>query len=325
MHYQNKTIYAICFLIILSLVTAEVSAQEEKKKEKKEKGLPHGTAVMWESVNIEARDLIAGPGGEDMRPDVSRIEFIEEEKGGYNKKYRIKDAAGRVWVAKAGREAQPETAAVRLLWGLGYKTEINYLVPKLTIPGHGDFENIRLEARPKDVERMGRWSWEDNPFKNSDQLQGLKIIMAMFNNWDIRDGNNVILQKGDEHYYAVSDLGATFGKVGSNNLPVFWRLGRSIGKPESYSESDFIKEIESGRIEFSFKGRGRKIFEDITVSHGRWTADLMMKLSDKQIEDAFRAANYPDGEIKILAEAVKAKITALDRATRQGAVGTSSF
>ncbi len=323
MNNRLRTFRALFFLIVLSLLTSGAFAQ--KKKKKASKPTPHGTAMMWERVSIETRDLIVGPGGEGMRPDLSRIEFIEEEKGGYNKKYRIKDGSGRIWVAKPGREAQPETSAVRLLWGLGYKTEINYLLPTLTIPSIGPLENVRLEARPEDVKRMGRWMWDDNPFKGTNELQGLKIIMAMFNNWDIRDGNNVILQKGDEHYYAISDLGATFGKVGSNNLPIFWRVGRSIGKPEGYSESEFIDEIESGRIEFSFKGRGRKIFDDITVAHGRWTADLMMKLSDKQIEDAFRAANYSEGETKTLAQAVKARITALDRATRQGVVGTTSF
>jgi hypothetical protein len=50
-----------------------------------------------------------------MKPDLSRVTFIKEEKGGYSKKYRIKDAQVRVWVAKLGKEAQSETAAVRLV------------------------------------------------------------------------------------------------------------------------------------------------------------------------------------------------------------------
>ena len=94
-----------------------------------------GRNVMWEPVNIQSMDLFAGPGGDEMRPDLSKIEFIKEEKGGHNKKYRIKDGSGRTWVAKLGREAKSETAAVRLLHGIGYKTEITYLVPSITIPG----------------------------------------------------------------------------------------------------------------------------------------------------------------------------------------------
>lgn len=130
-----------------------------------------------------------------MRPDLRKITFIEEEKGGHNKKYRIKDGSGRIWVAKLGREAQPETAAVRLLWALGYKTEINYLVPTITIPGKGTFRNVRLEARPANVERVDEWKWKDNPFIGTKELQGLKIMMVFFNNWDIVDIQNKILNR----------------------------------------------------------------------------------------------------------------------------------
>ena len=59
----------------------------------------NGKNVMWEPVDIPSRDLFAGPGGESMKPDLSRVEFLEEEKSGHNKKYRIKDGSGKIWVA----------------------------------------------------------------------------------------------------------------------------------------------------------------------------------------------------------------------------------
>jgi hypothetical protein len=305
-------------LSVALFLFAAVAAQEKSKDPP-----PTGKAVIWKSVDVAQQDLFQGPGGRDLAPDVSTITFIREEKGGYNKKYRIKDASGRTWVAKIGREAQPETAAVRILAALGYQTEINYLVPKLTIPGQGSFENVRLEARPENIKRLGRWEWDKTPFTGTNELQGLKIMMALFNNWDMKPGNNIILQNGGEHYYAISDLGATFGKFGSNNLPIFWRLGRSINKPESYSESDFIKEIEGGQIEFSLKGRGKgnSVFDDVTVANGRWLADLLTQLSDSQLQDAFRAANYSPEDIKTLSFAVKSRITALDSATKRSAAG----
>ena len=37
-----------------------------------------------------------------MRPDISKITLLKEEKGGSSKKFRIKDAKGREWVAKVG-------------------------------------------------------------------------------------------------------------------------------------------------------------------------------------------------------------------------------
>src|SRR5687767_13690550 len=96
-------------------------AQEDKKdsKPESEKSAAVGKPVMWEPGDIATRDLYWGPGGEQMKPDMSKVEFIEEEKKGASKKYRIRDGSGKTWVAKIGREAQPETAAVRLLWAVG--------------------------------------------------------------------------------------------------------------------------------------------------------------------------------------------------------------
>jgi len=254
-----------------------------------------------------------------MRPDLSQITFIKEEKGGHNKKYRVKDGSGRVWVAKFGREAQPETAAVRLMWALGYKTEINYLVPSLTIPGKGTFKNVRLEARPEEIERLEEWKWKNNPFLGTNEFQGLKILMVFFNNWDIVDVQNKVLQvngrRGKELHYIVSDMGSTFGRLGNNNLPIIYRFGRSVGKPSHYIKSKFIKDVEEGELELAYKGKNRGLFKHITVEQARWLSELMSQLTEKQIEDAFLAANYSQNDLKTLTQAVKNKIAELDRAS----------
>ena len=48
-----------------------------------------------------------------------------------------------------------------------------------------------------------------------------------------------------------------------------------------------------------------------------WLADLLLQLSDKQISDAFRAANYSNEDVNLLTTAVKNRIAALDSATRE--------
>jgi hypothetical protein len=83
--------------------------------------------VMWEKVNIAQRDTYWGAGGTAMQPDLRRVKFIRRQEGGNNLKYRIEDASGKVWVAKIADESQPEVVANRLLWAIGYKTEIDYL------------------------------------------------------------------------------------------------------------------------------------------------------------------------------------------------------
>ena len=288
----------------------------------KAKPLPAGKAILWERVNVSSRDLFAGPGGESMRPNLSNITFVRQETGGHNKKYRIKDGSGRIWVAKPGTEARPETAAVRLLYGLGYKTEINYLVPQITIPTVGTLQNVRLEARPEGIERLDPWEWEKNPFVGTNELQGLKILQIFITNYDLLDLQNQILavkgRNGTELHYIISDLGSTFGKFGSNNLPIFFRMGRNADNPEGWNKAKFITGVENGRIVFATTGaKSRGLFDNVTVAQGRWLFDLLAQLRDDQIRDMFRAANYSPAEINILLAATKRRIGELGSATRQ--------
>jgi hypothetical protein len=246
-----------------------------------------------------------------MKPDLRRIKFIKEEKGGYSKKFRISDAAGNEWVAKVGKEAQSETAAVRLVWAAGYETEVNYLVPRLTIPGKGTFQNVRLEARPDSEKRLDEWKWKDNPFIGSRELQGLKVMMLLLSNWDIKDSNNKIIaeQGTDQPRYIISDLGATFGKTG--HLPFFWRFNRSRNKPTDYAKASFIEDVNRNVVDFRYGGRNRGIFKDITVDQAKWIGDLLSRLSARQIQDAFRAANYTPSEQRLLTQSVLNRIDEL--------------
>ena len=314
---KGRIFHNLTFLLLAVLAFNGSAAAQKRHKHKEKQNrarVSAGRPVMWEAVNIRSRNLYDGPGGTGMRPNLSRIEFLKDEKGGHNKKYRIRDGSGNEWVAKLGREAQPETAAVRLLWGIGYKTEINYLVPTLTIPGKGTFQNVRLEARPSNVERLGEWKWESNPFVGTPQLQGLKMMMVFMTNWDVLDLQNKILRVGGEDQYVVSDLGSTFGRLGNNNLPLFYRLGRKVNSPKSYIKTSFVKEVEEGEVKLAYKGKNRGLFRGFKVDQARWLARLLSRLSEQQIRDAFRAANYSDVDIRTLTTAVNNKIRELENA-----------
>lgn len=318
----------LCLTLILLFTFSSIAFAQGKRKEKKV--IPRGTPVLWRNpVNIRARDLFLGPGGAEMRPDTSTLTFIKEEKGGYSPKFRVRDRAGREWVAKLGKEAQSETAAVRLLWAIGYPTEINYLVPCVHITGaprprkkvdrcEGQgFSNVRLEARPDNVERTGEWKWKRNPFVGRRELQGLIVMMGLINNWDIKDSNNVVLYVPNgsnrnglpESQYAISDLGATFGKTG--NLPFLWRITRSRNNPKDYARARFVDKVKGNRVAFRYGGKNRGLFKNITLADAKWIADLLSRLSDQQIADAFRAANYSPAEVRMLTEAVRRRISEL--------------
>jgi hypothetical protein len=299
-------------LTMLCIVLLGASALNSLAQDDKQKKTYSGTPVLWrEPADIESRNLLLGAGGEAMKPDLSRVRFIEEKKGGYSKKYRVRDGAGNEWIAKMGKEAQTDTAANRLLWAVGYETEIAYLIPSLTIIGKGSFENVRLEARPKDIKRIGEWKWEDNPFNGTPHFQGLKIVMVLINNWDMKNSNNEILAArdqpdGGELRYIISDLGATFGKTGG----IF---SRSRNKPTDYVKADFIKSVNGNAVDFHYSGKNKKLFDNLTVQDAKWVVQWLDRLSDEQIKDAFRAANYTPEEVEWLAGEVRERIDALTK------------
>src|SRR5262249_24484049 len=148
--------------------------------------------------------------------------------------------------------AQTDTAANRLVWAVGYETEIAYLIPKLTIEGKGSFENVPMEARPDDVKRNGNWLCANNPFIGKPEFNGLRILMVMLNNWDIKDDNNEILANKKDTAaplrYIISDLGATFGKTGGF-------MSRSRNKPSDYAKQTFIERVQGENIIFNYDGK----------------------------------------------------------------------
>jgi hypothetical protein len=234
----------------------------------------------------------------------------------------VRDAAGRTWVAKLGKEAQPETAATRLVWAVGYKTEINYLVPCVHIEGAPEprykiprcegngFANVKLEARPEGVKRLEAWNWNSNKFTGTKEFQGMVVLMSLLNNWDLKDDNNKILfvprgdSGGPELQYIISDLGATFGKTGG-------ALSHNRNDPEDYANSKFVKSVEGGVVKFAYSGKNQGLFKNITVDDARWIGSLLSRLSEQQISDAFRAANYSPENISLLTRTVRAKIEEL--------------
>jgi len=303
MYSTYKSRIVIILVVIVSCFSnVDIGSAKPKKK------TPNGTAVLWRPpTDLRSRDLYLGPGGTAMQPDLRRLTFIKEEKGGYSKKYRVRDASGREWVAKIGSEAQSETSAVRLLWGIGYETEVNYLVPRVTIPGKGSFNNVRFEARPAGWKRLEEWKWTRNPFMGTPEFQGLKIMMALINNWDMKDSNNqiVYLEKNKELRYIISDLGATFGHA--STTPLFWRFTRSRNNPPKYAKTKFLEKVKGDRVQLHFGGKNRGVLKNITIQDAEWIASLLSQLSDQQIRDAFRAANYSPEQIDLLAGTVRAR------------------
>ncbi|MFL6256968.1 MAG: hypothetical protein ACJ74T_18325 [Pyrinomonadaceae bacterium] len=298
-------------------------SKKEEKKEEKQEAMQQGTPVLWqEPTDISSRNLLLGPGGEELKPDLKQVIWEESMTEGYSVKWRVRDASGRHWVVKLGNEAQPETVATRLVWAAGYQTEVNYLVPCVQITnapkppsnksvkrceGKG-FANVRFEARPDDYKRLDEWSWAKNPFAGTKEFAGFVVLMGLLNNWDLKDTNNKVVfvpsGGGGELRYIVSDLGATFGKTGGP-------ISHSRNEPEKYIKTGFLDKVEGDRVHFDYHGKNSGLFDNITIEQAKWIGDILSQLSEEQIKDAFRAANYNPDEVEGLAQEVLGRINAL--------------
>jgi len=312
--FQRLVVIALSVALFLPVST--LSSGKEKKKKEKET-VPEGVPVLWrEPSDITTRDLYWGPGGKELQPDLRKVTFISKEKGGYSTKYRVRDASGREWIAKLGKEAKGETAASRLMWATGYFADTNYLVPRVYVEGlNKTLENVRFGLRPKDVKRIDGWQWARNPFVGSRQFQGLKIMMALLNNWDLKDSNNKIAVARDkkiadnELHYFVADLGGSFGKV--SHIPRFLQFKPDRNNPKAYARSHLVNGTKGDRVDLHFRSKRGNLYKNISVDDVRWITGWLSRLNDRQIEDAFRSANYSPDESRMMTQAVRRRVREL--------------
>jgi hypothetical protein len=311
MTQARKALQATCLLIILSFCVpagAQQAAEGSTPQAKSAGGLP---VVLWrDPVDIASRNLLYGPGGKEHAP-TGKFKFVAEGKEGATPKFEVTDEQGVTWRVKVGPEARAETAASRLLWAAGYFADEDYYVPELRVDGmqklsrgqefvskDGVVRGAGMERHVAGRKKIGPWSWSDNPFVDTRELSGLKVMMSLMSNWDTADRNNAIYDEGGERHYVVSDVGATFGKLGG----VFSRSKDNL--PE-YSRSKFIQKATPEYVDFSFK--------HIPRARAKWVGELLSKLSADQIRDCFRAAGYSAEEVEGYTKAVQDRIRALNQ------------
>jgi hypothetical protein len=319
----------LLFIVILpgifSVGASGPSTATSADKRKKERATggdadPDARPVLWKQPgNLESLDLFYGPGGIQAAPDLSaKFTYVKRDAKGTQKKIIVKDDKGGEWVVKFGPEARPETAATRIVWAMGYHADEDYFVKQVHIQGlKDDAVNVRFKRRHYGYKDVGNWSWENNPFVGTRELDGLKVLMLALNNWDLKYDNNKIVEKthkkdGDDKIYYVGDLGATFGKTGSlaRELGIPHQHG-SKDKPDQYARQSFIDGVSDGKVRFHYKGKDRSTVEAISVDNARWIGGMLAKLSEKQLTDAFRAAGYDDSEITTLLGALRHRIQEL--------------
>jgi len=338
--------------IVLSILmtSAPLGAQSrEKRHEKREDKREHAgelPAVMFHDTDdVRTLNLFYGAGGEAHAPDPDdRYVFLKEDLNGTNPKFDVEDGQGVRWRVKLDserslqpdrhNEPQPETAASRLLWAAGYFVDEDYYLKDLRVTGihglrrgarlvsaDGQVHGVRLKRRPKDVTKLGSWDWFDNPFLGTRQFNGLRVMMALLNNWDLDVTNNTIDQVDAERRFLVSDIGASFGRSGNY-------FTRSKGVLADYAGSRFVDQATPDYVDFVMhtrpfflevfdfpnyrkRTRAEQIAKHVPRADARWLGQRLAQLSEDQLRDCFRAASYAPEEVDGFVRVVQNRIAAL--------------
>ncbi len=334
----RKPATALAFALLLALWCAPATAQKPKHAKH-----PAAEAVLWQDPgDIRARDLYWGQGGEKGQPR-GPMKFLKEDLHGHNPKFDVEDARGKKWRVKMGTEAQPEVAASRLLWAIGYFANDNYFLPELEVrdlPTHlsrgqnfvqqgGVVRSVRLQRHPSGEKRSGDWSWQHNPFVGTREFNGLRVMMALLSNWDLKDDNNAIFASDSSpprEEYLVSDVGSTFGPSGRVLLDE-----NSRNNLNAYSKSKFIAKVTADKVEFNFPRHPhffyflfgppfywhqvhmRGVGNHVPRADAKWVGSLLAQLSHQQIRDAFRAAGYSPEQQEAFALALEHRIAELQQ------------
>jgi len=338
MNRTHKILQAICLPIIVSFCVSAGAQEfaESKAARPVTQSASSLPAVLWRNPgDIASRNLLYGPGSQERAPK-GKFKFLKEELGGAAPKFDVEDEQGVQWRVKVGPEARAETAAARLLWAVGYLADEDYYVPELRVEGmqklsrgqefvseDGIVQGARLERRPAGRKKIGPWDWSENPFAGTRELNGLKVMMAFMNNWDIKPDNNAIYEEGGEQRYVVSDVGATFGRSGNT-------LTRTKDNLEHYRDSKFIRETTAKDVDFHLAShphflnavifphllelrKREKVVKGIPRADARWIGQLLSRLSAEQIQDCFRAAGQSPEEVEGYTKAVQERIKALNQ------------
>ncbi|HUS07138.1 MAG TPA: hypothetical protein VMZ52_12605 [Bryobacteraceae bacterium] len=278
--------------------------------------------ILWKDWGpVESLDLAGGPGGSSNAPKPP-FTFKKEDSGGTAPKVAVTDARGTDWAIKFGPEVKPETFATRLVWAAGYMAEPTYYVREGTIRGVGKlgraaefidaagaFHDGRFQIRDKKqyVFHDTRWSFDEKSVKGTKELNGLKILIVLLSNWDVKPINTAIIETGGQAYYAISDWGATMGKSGEIGGHSKWECA-----PFAAQTDHLIEGVADGYVSFNYTGKSAdQVANNIRVEDVQWFMRRMGKLSDAQIRAALEASGATPEEIACFTASLRKRLDML--------------
>ncbi len=284
-----------------------------------------GEYVLWHDPGaVESLDFRHGIGGPELTPEPP-FTFLSEDPSGTTPKISVSDGKGRKWVVKFGDEAGPDVFCTRLAWALGYYVEPAYFLDGGVIEGapagkyvdaSGRFDGGRFQLRSREPRffRAADWSWTDNPFLGTPELNGLKILMMLLSNWDDKDSrdtekrgsNTAIYRFNNLYFYFIDDWGGAMGGWGK----YFTRSKWDAAKFRRQS-AGFVK-LENGNMRWGYVGQHTGLMtRDIRFSDIAWLLHYLGRVTDGQIRAGLVASGASEAETRDFTQGLRMRIREL--------------
>jgi hypothetical protein len=331
---RDRPIILLVAAFILSAMALSAAGQpRQEEKDKRDQGekapSPTGMSAIWRDPGaVEQLDFVGGVGRREGTPKPP-FTFEEENLAGSNPKVRVKDANGVRWSVKFGAEVNAETFATRMAWAAGYFVDPDYFVAEGKLDGvgpltrakhyimaDGSFRNARfkmhLEKGVTTLDGEHGWSWLQNPFLGTKELNGLKMLVMLVSNWDNKDvrdikrgSNTAIYQYPDgAARYLITDWGASMGKWGGY-------LGRGKWDCKGYQQQtpSFLAGVKDDVLIWGYSGQHTGDFrEGIPVSDLRWLLTYVGRITDDQIRTGLEASGATHEESECFTKSIRERI-----------------
>jgi hypothetical protein len=291
---------------------------------------PAGSVQDWKCAFVEC----------DAAP-VPPFQFVKEDNEGTTPKIAVRDARGRLFSVKFGGKVIPECFASRFVPALGYTVEPSYYVGPGSVVGvtrlhrarrfvkpDGSFARARFQLRdPAELDFLNdhAWSLIDSPFRGSREFAGLRAVLMLLSNWDIKDSrdgqeeaNTGVFRSPDnghsELLYSFFDWGSTLGRWGG-----LLRRTRSDCSGFAQDTRHFITGVRGDVVEWGYAGkRAQDVKAGITVEDLRWLAPYLERITDQEIRTGLKASGATDRQTACWADALEDRMRQVEAVARLG-------
>ena len=286
-------------------------------------------AQVWKATDVAAMDIKAGPPlkGAFAPGETVACDYVKERFSGKTPKFACaitQEDKVKVRYGRENGEVYAGVAATRLLWTLGFGADALYPVHVVcrgcpaelategkTEPGQVVFDVAAIERKlpGSDLETPGvgpGWAWPELDLVDEraggapvEQRDALKLIAGVLQHTDnkLEQQRLICPDPKWEHgaagclepFMLIHDLGLTFGRANLLNR-------QSVGSVnlEKWATTPIWQNRERCIANLSQSQTGTLSDPVISESGRKFLANLLSQLSDRQLQDLFAVARFPE-------------------------------